>query len=163
MEKIAIPCAAKEKLCFYWWPILPEVPGWQQDRDVSFHYSANMLVPKGATFKDSESVMYVLGDFKERDPETKTISQRIANNHANAKKRDPKMKIVDAPSFKTAEGVVAKSFFYSPSKEGSWERLAFVDEPEYFIVFVLSSRSETGMKKAMADFELLVSRYKEKP
>ncbi len=56
IERQAVPC--EQRLCFDWWPKLPSIDGWEQDRGYSFHYSVNALVPKGSSFANANTVMY---------------------------------------------------------------------------------------------------------
>jgi hypothetical protein len=67
-------CAAIEKnsvvcdtgICFYWWPTLPAINGWHQDKEQSFHENANVLAPDGSTSVDAETVIYANAVYKPR-------------------------------------------------------------------------------------------------
>ncbi|MEZ4334944.1 MAG: hypothetical protein R3F35_24565 [Myxococcota bacterium] len=41
MERLARACDAG--LCFFWWPKLDPIAGWQQDRDQSIRYSSSRM------------------------------------------------------------------------------------------------------------------------
>ena len=85
--KVAITDARCGGICFYWWPILPKIEGWQQDMPNSYHYSANAQVPIGETFSNAESVIYVKALFKPRMPETKTLQQLIQDDRDKFKEK----------------------------------------------------------------------------
>jgi hypothetical protein len=61
MEKVAIP--GEKGMSFYWWPKLPAVAGWHQDRDHSFQYGVNALAPDRATFANAETEGFTNGKF----------------------------------------------------------------------------------------------------
>jgi hypothetical protein len=79
IEKRAVPCDATERICFYWWPRLPQAAGWHQDLDHSYMYSANAVAPDGFTFANAETVIYAKALYKPRSPGTKSLGQ-LTNN-----------------------------------------------------------------------------------
>ena len=157
-ERIATPC--EKGVCFHWWPKLVAPTGWMHDRDQSLHYNVNALAPAGKSFVNSETVMYANAILRSRVPESKTLQDFIKADHANFLRESPGLSIVPAEDLKTAEGTTARSWNLAPKAEGNWERVAYFEEGEYYMVFVISSRSEAGLREQMASFERLVAGYK---
>jgi hypothetical protein len=159
MERIATPC--RTGICFNWWPKLAVPAGWQHDRDHSLHYNFNALAPDGKSFADAEAVMYANAVYRPRVPESKTLEQFIRHDHENFTKSNPGLKIASATALKTADGKTARSWSLSPQGAGQWEQVAYLEQGEYYIVFVVSSRTQAGLRASMPAFEQLISGYRE--
>ena len=158
IEKIAIP--GEKGMSFYWWPKLPNVAGWHQDRDHSFQYSVNALAPDNATFANAETVMYAKAIFKPRDPEIKTIEMLIARDKKDFLRNVPGVEIREVKSLATADGKHFKSFAFSPKGSGNWERVTYAEEGEFFLVFTVSSHSKAGYDSTESTYEKLIGLYK---
>lgn len=161
IEKIAIP--GEKGMSFYWWPKLPNVVGWHQDRDSSFHYSVNALAPDNAAFANAETVMYAKAIFKPRDPEIKSLEMLMARDKKDFEKNVPGVELREAKSLATADGKLFKSFVFSPKGSGNCERVTYGEEGEFFLIFTVSSRSKAGYDATESTYEKLIGLYKEKP
>jgi hypothetical protein len=159
MERIASPC--KTGICFNWWPKVAIPAGWQHDRDHSLHYNFNALAPEGKSFADAETVMYVNAVFRPRVPEAKTLDAFIRNDQVNFIKEVPDLRIAPTETLKTADSKTARSWTLSPASKGQWERVAYLEQGEYYIVFVISSRTQAGLLASGSKFEQLVAAYRE--
>ena len=160
--KVAVPDERCGTVCFYWWPVLPKVDGWQQDMPNSYHYSANAQAPVGKSFSNAESVIYAKALFKPRMPETKSLSQLVTDDQ-NKFKKDSNPVISQLEPLKTGDGKEVKSFQFFPKEKGNYERVSYGEEGEFYLVFTLSSRSKKGYEKAMSAYKQFVEQYREKP
>lgn len=161
MEKIASPC--ESGFCFHWWPKLPLVEGWHHDPDNSMNFSFNAQAPDGKTFGDAETVIYANAPYKPRIPEVKSLQQFIENDRQDFTQSDPKIKIEEVEPLVTADGQKLRSYVFSPSGPGNWEQVSYGEEGEFYLVFVLSSKTKLGLFKARADYEKFITRYKSNP
>ena len=159
IEKIAIP--GEKGMSFYWWPKLPSVAGWHQDKDSSFHFSVNALAPDNSTFSNSETVMYAKAIFKPRDPEMKSLEMLIARDKKDFLANVPGVEIREVKSLVTADGKQFKSFLFIPKGSGNWERVTYGEEGEFFLIFTVSSRSKSGYDAMESTYEKLIGLYKE--
>ncbi|MEZ4334945.1 MAG: hypothetical protein R3F35_24570 [Myxococcota bacterium] len=50
---------------------------------------------------------------------------------------------------------------FFPTAKGTWERVAYGEEPDYDLVFAISARSSTGYEANVASFEDMVRAYRE--
>ncbi len=162
IEKYAIPDEKCGKICFYWWPKLPTVEGWHHDKQQSYAFSANAQAPNGFTFANAETVIYAKALFKPRMPETKTLEKLIINDH-NRFKTETDVIIKKSKSFITSDKNNLISYTFSPKVKGNWEHVSYGEEGEFFLIFTISSRSKSGLEKAMKTYEEYISRYNEKP
>jgi hypothetical protein len=161
IEKIAI--TGDRGMEFYWWPKLPPVEGWGQDRGFSFRYSVNALAPVGQSFADAETVMYAKAVYKPRELEVKSLQMLVENDKQEFIASVPGVQINEAPALTTADGQKLISLMFAPRGEGNWERVSYVEEGDFYLIFTVSSRSARGLASAGKAYEALVSNYREKP
>ena len=156
--KVAIPDKRCGKVCFYWWPVLPKIDGWEQDMPNSFHYSANTQAPLGESFSNAESVIYAKALFKPRMPKTKSLPQLISEDHNKFKKHSNPI-ITQLKSLSSNDGRVFKSFQFFPKGKGNFERVSYGEEGEFYLVFTLSSRSKEGYESSMSSYRKFIEQY----
>ena len=162
IEKYAVP--SEQGFCLHWWPKLPSIEGWEQDREHSLHYSVNALVPSGSSFADSDVVMYAKAVYKPREPEATSLSVLIENDRSDFIKNVPGVKIEEVEPLTTGDGKKLRSLtFTPPASGGNWEQVSYGEEGDFYLIFTLSSRSADGFRSARAVYRDLISRYKEKP
>ena len=161
MERIAIP--TDQGMSLHWWPKLFPVPGWHHEREQSLQLGVNALAPDGATCEDADTVMYAKAAYKPREPDTKSLDVFIEKDKKAFLARSSAVVIKEATFLTTADGKRLRSFTFFPTGTGNWERVAYGEEGEFYLVFAMSSRSLNGYKAALKAYEQLVGRYKEKP
>ena len=164
IHREATYCNDTGELCFYWWPKLPTVDGWQQDKGNSYHYSSNTQAPIGFHFGNAESVIYAKAIYKLRQPESKNLEEFIANDKKNFLRNSPDLDIKETKSLKSKSGKLFKSFSFTPKAQGNWEQVSYSEEidlegNDYYLVFVLSSRSEQSYKDTLSDYEKFITNY----
>lgn len=157
MQKIATVC--QTGICFHWWPLLPEVPGWSHDREVSLHFGVNMQVPVGATFADAEAVIYAKGSYKPRMVETKSVADLIEKDKKEFLASTPDLEIVEVGPLTTKDGQGLRSFTFTPRSKGRWERVSYGEEGDFFLSFVVSAKSKEGLQHAMKGYIQFVQQY----
>jgi len=160
VEKIATPC--DNGICLYWWPKLPPISGWHQDKDQSFHYRINALAPDGSSFVKAEAVMYAEAIYKPRVPETKSLDALIAGDKQKFLQSDPSLTIAEASEMMTGDGIAMRSFTFFPRSQGNWEPVTYGEETEYYLIFTLSSRSKEAFERTTTTYRELIARYKAK-
>ena len=161
IEKLAVP--SERGMQFYWWPKLPPLEGWQHDREFSFKYGINALAPVGESFANAETVMYAKAVFKPRVPDVKSLEQLVENDKREFKANVPGVVIAQAPGLLSADGRKLISLTYTPNRAGNWERVSYLEEGEFYLVFTVSSRSLAGFESSAKGYEALIARYREKP
>jgi hypothetical protein len=161
IEKFAI--SGEKGMAFHWWPKLESVTGWTQDKDFSFQYGINALAPTGASFADSETVMYAKAVYKPRAPDVKSLAALIENDKKDFVANIPGVAIQDEKGLVTADGKKVVSLNYAPKGKGNWERVSYLEEGDFYLIFTVSSRTEIGFLATIKAYENLISRYREKP
>ncbi len=165
MSKQVLICAKSGAICPYVWPALPAVPGWKQDMDSSFALEINAQAPSGTTFSEAVTVIYAKAVYKRAHPESKDLDGFIQNDQATFRHDDRGLKIGTLPPMRTQAGQPLKRFSFTPGGKGNWEQVAYGEEKdedgnEYFLVFVISSRSKDGLDSNLKAFEQFVSSYR---
>ena len=147
-----------------WWPRVAPPKGWAHDREHSVAYGLNAMVPEGTTFGDAETVIYAKALYRPREMELRDVDNLIERDRRKASTQDPPRKTASAPALKTGDGRALKTVTYTPVKgEANWERVAYGQEGEYFVLFAVSSRTKKGFDAARPAFEAMVRGYREKP
>jgi len=159
IEKLAM--TSEKGVSFYWWPKLAPIEGWHQDREYSFSYRVNALAPGGFTFKDAESVMYARASYKPRIPEIKSLEAFIEDDQEDFRAKVPGVSIQEVSPLATADGQKLRSFTFFPTKGGNWERVSYGEEGEFYLIFTVSSRSQSGFDAVVSTYEKVVGSYKE--
>ena len=161
--KFAIPSDQGMKL--YWWPQLQVPDGWVHDEGASRSTGSNMLVPKGQSFAQAPAVMYGEALYKPRIPETRSLDQLISEDKRKFQNHTPGIVILPLPALKNGDGRSLRCFSYSPPQRdgaGSWEWTAYSEEGDFYLIFVLSAKSEAALETALPSFRRLIATYKEK-
>lgn len=158
-------CDDSGKLCFYWWPKLPEIEGWEQDISNSYQYSSNTQAPLGLNFSNAETVIYAKAVYKLRVPEFKNLGQFIDGDKASFNKKEQRLLISEQGKLITGSGIELFHYSFYPINNGNWEHVCYGEEKdsdgnEYYITFVISSRSEEGLKLNFAKYEEFIKNYR---
>jgi hypothetical protein len=159
--KLAVP--SDTGMTLIWWPVLPSVSGWTHDEETSRHFAANMLTPKGQSFANAPAVMYGKASFKPRAPDTHSVAELIQQDIAEHKTNVEGLVVTELPPVRDGDGKALRYFQFSPSGAGAWELVAYGEEDEYFLLFVVSAQTKVALQAARPTFESLVSRYKKRP
>lgn len=163
MVKTAVPSSSGFRLM--WWPKVSPPKGWHFDQGSSYHFAFNAMAPDGSTFSKAETVMYAKADYKPRLPDVKTLQVFITNDMASFKQDEPTIVIVRERSLRTTHGQSFQIALYHPAhgNSGNWERVAYGEDGEYYLTFVVSSRSSQGLKASTPAFVSLLSSYQPGP
>jgi hypothetical protein len=160
IEKVAVACDTG--VCLYWWPKLPAVPGWHQDKQQSLNYGANALAPNGSSFVDAGAVMYAVAVDKPREPEAKSLAMFIAGDKSQFLSSDTKIIITEVGGLVNAGGNKLASFTFFPKSNGNWEQVSYGEEGDFYLTFVLGARSKKAFDKAQTVYHDLIAHYKAK-
>ncbi len=155
------------EICFYWWPKLPAVAGWHTDQAANVGYGGNgmnSLVPDGSTFARADVIMYAAAVYKPRyeagNPQSKSLSALIEDDEATVARAHQGTSIAEVESLTTADGQSLRSFTFFRPDEGTWERVSYGEEDDFYLLFAISAHSEAGYRKALPVYEDVVGRYR---
>jgi len=143
----------------YWWPKFAPLKGWEQDKSASEENGINALAPKGYTFSNATVVIYGRACYKPNWGE-KTLSAFIKSDKQESLKQFPGQKLIDAPPITNGNGIKMRSIEFYPSGNGNWERVAYSQEGDFYLVFTLSSRKRSSYNAALPAFVELLKAYK---
>lgn len=160
MEKIVTNCDTGT--CDFWWPVLPAVKGWHHDRESSYLYSANAQAPDGKSFKEADAVIYAKAIYKSRVPQFTTLTALIESDLKRFRSAEPDLTITPSESMATADGQQLKTFDFVPGKNGNWERTAYGQEGDFYILFTLSARQQNSFTTALPAYREFINHYLEK-
>jgi len=156
--KLAIP--AKSGTLLYWWPVLPDLPGWIHDEVASRRYESNFLVPRGQTVASAPAVIYAKALYKPRIPEAKSLDQLIAEDKRQFTNESPGILISERTPLADGDHQAFRCLYFAPPSTGSWELVAYGEEDDFYLIFTVSGNSPRALEKAMPDFKSLLGNYK---
>lgn len=144
------------------WPRVAPPPGWVQDREASLADGRAAFAPVGEAFVDSPVVMYARAVRKARAPAATTLAGFIDDELAAAARNTPGTRATALPELVDGDGQHLRAWsFQPPDDEGNWERVAFLEEGDWILVFSVSARNEAALKSADAAWSRLVGHYRQ--
>jgi hypothetical protein len=162
--KLAIP--SDQGIELHWWPQLSVPDGWVHDEGASRSTGTNILVPKGQSFSEAPAVMYGEALYKPRMPEVRSLDQLVSEDKRKFQAHVPGILILPLPPLKNGDGRSLRCFSYSPPQRDagkvSWEWTAYSEEGDFYLIFVVSAKSEAALKTALPSFRRVIATYKEK-
>lgn len=161
IEKYATSCG--NSICFHWWPRMLPVQGWHRDEARSFDMNVLLLVPDGSDFSDAAAVIYAKAVYKPRVPKLTSLRAFIEQDRQNFMAEKADMAVAEADALVSADGHVWRSLTFFAPHDGSWERVAYGEESDFYLVFTLSARDKASYERNRAVFEAWIRRYREAP
>jgi hypothetical protein len=131
--------------------------GWVLDRATGQKMgTCCVLYPQGASWDQADSVIYP--NIAEKQP-GQTLQQLMASDLDGFRQRFPKMNVVEARDLPAGESAAAKVRVFYGVNQGSYELVAYVDEPQVVGLLVLSSRSKEALGEALPAFREVLKSY----
>jgi len=145
---------------FFWWPKLKPPSGWVHEEEQSVEMQSNVLVPKGKTFANAETVMYARAFYEPDKKERGTLQELIDGDVKQFKEHMPKVvvKELDSPLV-LASGKRLRTFSFVNGHE-AFERVSYGAEGKYWVEFVISSKSARGLEKTLPAFRAMMAKYR---
>ncbi|MDE2421281.1 MAG: hypothetical protein KGO49_08910 [Gammaproteobacteria bacterium] len=150
---------------FVWWPKVTPPKHWHVDEGSSHYFSFNAIAPDGSTFSNAEAVLYAKANFKPRSPEIKNLRSFIQEDIASIRQQKTSVQVVQEKTIFSGSHKPFQVIAYNPISENdnNWERVAYGEDDEYYITFVISSRSKSALNNALPAFASMISSYKSEP
>jgi hypothetical protein len=148
-----------------WWPDVQPPKGWHHDRGNSINYHMNAMAPVGESFASAEGVIYARAIRTSTDANLRNLSEFMVRERANYLRRSPNYEIRDGKPLVTREGMSLPTRLFVPKDgQGNWERVAYGEEHDFYLVFVASARSKKALDAISKPYERMVWEYRrEKP
>ncbi|WP_460224641.1 hypothetical protein [Aurantivibrio infirmus] len=165
IHKEAQICQESGQICFFWWPELPEVKGWHQDIDHSYHYRMNTQAPENYTFANAEAVIYAKAEYQDKSSKEQTLEEFIAFSQNQFISGAPSELNVTKTGELSSKGKHKfESYSFFPKGEGNWEQVSYAEDHDkdgnkYYVIFVLSSRSKDGYEKNIKAYNEFIAEY----
>lgn len=150
--------ACQTGLCFWRRPVVDPPPGWVRDDEIGQQLRFNAFSRKGEDFRKANAVLYANATYRGNAPAT--LAEQIAEDRARVLKADPKARMSETKSVQNADAKTLVTYAFVPgAQDESWETVAYDEEGEYYLRFVLSAQTKEAHDKALADFEAFVRGY----
>jgi hypothetical protein len=118
---------------------------------------AAVSYPEGSSWKDGAAVMYVNTACR---CGAKSLEEFVEGDVKRFREGAPGLKVSDGPALKLEGGqkVLVKRF--SGDENGNVESVAYVDEGDEFLLFVLTARTRKDFDASAEAFDRMVSSYR---
>jgi len=134
--------------------------GWVSNCEVAQSMGlALALYPLGTQWETAEAVMYInTASLKIQNQETLKDLIQIDTDHFMKGYPDIEIKDLETMYLENQKKCVVKSF--GGGKYGNYEQIAYLDEGKTAVMFVISSRTNSGLKQNVGAFLDLLKSYK---
>jgi hypothetical protein len=154
--------ACESGMCFWRRPIVEPPPGWARDDAAGAHFRFNAFARKGEDFTKANAVLYANAVYRKNG--APSLAEQIARDKERILQSDPKSKIGAAKPVQNADAKSLATFTFIPSQQDdSWETVAYDEEGDYYLRFVLSAQTKEAHDKALPDFVAFVRGYSRTP
>ena len=144
-----------------WWPKVQAPKGWHQDRGNSINYHMNAFAPEGESFASAEAVIYARAIRTSTDSNLRNLDEFMTRERATFLARSPNYDIRDGKPIVTRGGLSLKTRVFTPKDgQGNWERVAYAEENDFYVIFVASARSKKALDAIARPFEHVVRQYR---
>ena len=168
-RKATLSCEGNQmNVCLYIWPALPDLPGWNRDEELSYHYNAAFMAPVGD--QTSSDAVVFLGSavaeegYKTDHPGPSALDSFIADDNDNTRKDVPEAEITETDPAITADGVSLRIFIIHKLKDGHSQILAFTEDGDkdgkFFCALTLDSKSDMPVENNLPLFRTWIGKYK---
>jgi hypothetical protein len=131
--------------------------GWVLDRATGQKMgTCCVLYPEGSSWGQADSVIYPNIAEKQAG---QTLQQLMASDLDGFRQRFPQMNVAEARDLPAGDSQQAKVRFFYGVNQGSYELVAYVDEPQVVALLVLSSRSKEALGEALPAFREVLKSY----
>lgn len=144
----------------YWWPELRVPKGWVHDEDDSLDLTSNVLIPKGATFQNAPSLIYARAFYVPDEKKSERhLRSFIRDDQAPYRRKIKTFRVAEIkPGWKTADGRILRTFRLSYI--GTQEVVCYGSEGDYWLVFVITSKSSSALDRDLPTFREVVEAYR---
>lgn len=146
-----------------WWPKVSPPKGWHHDRPNSLNYNFNAMAPEGSSFSNAEVVLYARAVKKVSDANVRTLEEFMARERASFLKRAADYAIRDEKPLVSREGASMPVRSFVPKTDGNWERVAYLEDNDHWLIFVASARSRKGLEGVLGSFQAMAWQYRRGP
>jgi len=159
-EGFTYACASS--MCFWRRPIVDPPPGWVRDDAAGQELRFNAFARQGEAFTKADAVLYANAQYRRNAPPT--LAGQMALDRERIMKGDPRAKIVETKAVQNADGKTLATYAFVPSsRDDSWETVAYDEEGDYYMRFVLSAQTKEAHDKALPAFVAFVRGYSKTP
>ncbi len=162
-EGIAVICERTDSICFWHRPKLDAPQGWQRDEGASQEVQANVFVPAGATFEAAPAVIY--GRAIPREGQVASLSAFVDDDVATFEQHYVSLQVQRGLAIADGDGTSLTAVRLSPvpGSDAQWETVAYAEEGDYYLIFVLSARNKSAHDADLPVFEHLLAGYRAGP
>jgi hypothetical protein len=136
--------------------------GWVLDRSMAAQAEAELvLYPQGSSYYKADSVITLTSI--ELGGNIKTLGDLIKKDEKDGKASNPKMEVQKGPLLRTKKMGPVPLYFYLKLKDGTCEAVAYIQEDNRVMLFVLSCPNSQVLHEDLPALQETVSSYEALP
>ncbi|HTC19759.1 MAG TPA: hypothetical protein VK859_02860 [bacterium] len=132
--------------------------GWVLDETMAADAEADaVLYPQGTTYQSAASVLTVSAAFK--GDGFKDLADLMRQDEADSRQQNPEFSLQKGPLLQTRLQKKVLLYFYLGLKDGGCEAVAYLEEKDRVMIFMLSSSSEQILREDLPALQETVESY----
>jgi hypothetical protein len=132
--------------------------GWVLDKSLASEAEADVvLYPKGSTYQNAASILTVSAVIKGEG--FKDLKDLLKHDEEDGRQQNPKFSVEKGPILRTHLEQSVLLYYYRGMKDGGSEAVAYLDEQDHIMLFVLSSSNESILHEDLPALQEAVESY----
>ena len=144
----------------FWWPVYIDASGAQQESFYGLTLGKYPTAEDGALLTDIETVIYARALFKPRMPKVASLEELIEDEQRQFRSKTPGVEISVTEPVKTTDGKALMSYTYFPKESGSWERVTYSEEGDFYLLFTIRSQNQQRYQQDLESYLNYIRKYR---
>lgn len=144
----------------FWWPVYIDASGAQQESFYGLPLGDYPTAADGALLSDIETIIYARALYKPRTPRIKSLGELVEAEKRQFRARNPEVEISAIEPVQAADGETLTSYTYFPRKSGTWERVTYSEEGDFYLLFTIRSQSKLRYQQDLESYLTYIRKYR---
>jgi len=144
----------------FWWPVYINSSGEKQESFYGMTQGQYPTAEDGTLLNEIETVIYARALYKPRLPTLASIEELIENEQKQFKDRTPGIEIKATEPVKTLDGKELKSYSFFLKEKGSWERVTYSEEGDFYLLFTIRSQNQQRYEQDLEAYLNYIRKYR---
>jgi hypothetical protein len=144
----------------FWWPVYIDSSGAKKESFYGLTLGQYPTDTDGAPLDDIETVIYARALYKPRMSGVSSLEELIEDEQTQFRNRTPETEISTAEPVQTKEGEALRSYTYVPKKSGSWERVTYSEEGDFYLLFTIRSQNQQRYQQDLDAYFNYIRKYR---
>lgn len=144
----------------FWWPVYIDASGTQQESFYGLPLGDYPSAADGTLLSNIETIIYARALFKPRMPTITSLEELIESDQKQFRSRNPGVQISATEPVTAGDNERLVSYTYFPQKSGTWERVSYSEEGEFYLLFTIRSQSQQRYRQDLESYLSYIRKYR---